>query len=56
MNNQKLQPRVQVFVFWSMLAAVTWVVSKIGNVGTLTFRLVGLFGLVASLDWLLVLP
>ena len=46
---------VAVFVLWLVCSAVVWALSKTTRVDGLVYRFVGLFGLLAALDWVLVL-
>lgn len=46
---------VAVFGLWLVIAGVVWALSKITRVDGVTYRFVGLFGLVAALDWVVVL-
>ena len=44
-----------VFGLWLVTAGVVWALSKITRVDGVTYRFVGLFGLVAAVDWVVVL-
>ena len=44
-----------VFALWLLMASIIWALSKVTSIDGITYRFVGLFGLVAALDWLLIL-
>ena len=44
-----------VFFLWLVTVGVVWVLSKVTTVDHVTYRFVGLLGLVASFDWVLTL-
>jgi hypothetical protein len=44
-----------VFGLWLVTAGVVWALSKITRVDVITYRFIGLFGLVAAVDWVVVL-